>query len=77
PNFIVGYNGSHSTSAKLFTAWDLWHGVDLYVVTPDNEIVWNYEDIYHHHDAQWFANGNLLSTAASPLPADIAARVTG
>lgn len=46
-------------------------------VTPDNEIVWHYEDIYHHHDAQWLANGNLLYTAASPLPADIAARVTG
>lgn len=54
-----------------------WHGGDFYEVTPDNEIVWHYEDIFHHHDAQWLANGNLLYTAASPLPADIAARVTG
>ncbi|MEA7571598.1 hypothetical protein ONJ95_25490, partial [Salmonella enterica subsp. enterica serovar Virginia] len=42
---------------------DLWHGGDFYEVTPDNEIVWHYEDIYHHHDAQWLANGNLLYTA--------------
>ncbi|EYH89513.1 PQQ enzyme repeat protein [Salmonella enterica subsp. enterica serovar Heidelberg str. N653] len=77
PNGNLGYNGSHRTSANLYPAWDLWHGGDFYEVTPDNEIVWHYEDIYHHHDAQWLANGNLLYTAASPLPADIAARVTG
>lgn len=77
PNGNLGYNGSHRTSANLYPAWDLWHGGDFYEVTPDNEIVWHYEDIFHHHDAQWLANGNLLYTAASPLPADIAARVTG
>lgn len=77
PNGNLGYNGSHRTSANLYPAWDLWHGGDFYEVTPDNEIVWHYEDIYHHHDAQWLANGNLLYTAASQLPADIAARVTG
>ncbi len=71
PNGNLGYNGSHRTSANLYPAWDLWHGGDFYEVTPDNEIVWHYEDIYHHHDAQWLANGNLLYTAASPLPADI------
>ncbi|MGS9235802.1 aryl sulfotransferase, partial [Salmonella enterica subsp. enterica serovar Infantis] len=75
PNGNLGYNGSHRTSANLYPAWYLWHGGDFYEVTPDNEIVWHYEDIYHHHDSQWLANGNLLYTAASPLPADIAARV--
>jgi hypothetical protein len=49
----------------------------FYEVTPDNEVVWHYEDIFHHHDAQWLANGHLLYTAAAPLPAEIAARVTG
>ncbi len=77
PNGNLGYNGSHRTSANLYPAWDLWHGGDFYEVTPDNEVVWRYEDIFHHHDAQWLANGNLLYTAASPLPVDIAARVTG
>ena len=24
------------------------------------EIVWEHEDTYHHHDAQWLPNGNLL-----------------
>lgn len=77
PNGNLGYNGSHNTSANLYPAWDIWHGGDFYEVTPDNEIVWHYEDIYHHHDAQWLENGNLLYTAASPLPADIAAKVIG
>lgn len=77
PNGNLGYNGSHATSANLYPAWDIWHGGDFYEVTPDNEIVWHYQDIYHHHDAQWLDNGNLLYTAASPLPAEIAARVLG
>lgn len=76
-NGHLGYNGSHATSAALYPAWDLWHGGDFYEVTPDGEIVWRYEDIYHHHDANWLPNGNLLYTVAAPLPAAKAARVTG
>lgn len=77
PNGNLGYNGSHPVSADLYPTWDIWHGGAFYEVTPDNEIVWQYEDIFHHHDAQWLPNGNLLYTAAAPLPADIAARVQG
>lgn len=76
-NGNLGYNGSHATSAALYPAWDLWHGGDFYEATPDGEIVWRHEDIFHHHDAQWLENGNLLYTVAAPLPADKAARVTG
>ncbi|WP_424967167.1 aryl-sulfate sulfotransferase [Dinoroseobacter sp. S375] len=76
-NGNLGYNGSHATSAALYPAWDLWHGGDFYEVTPDGEIVWQHEDIYHHHDAQWLANGNLLYTVAAELPAEKAARITG
>jgi hypothetical protein len=77
PNGNLGYNGSHATSAALYPAWDLWHGGDFYEATPEGEIVWRHEDIYHHHDAQWLANGNLLYTVAAPLPADMAKRVAG
>ncbi|MEM8957905.1 MAG: aryl-sulfate sulfotransferase [Pseudomonadota bacterium] len=77
PNGNLGYNGSHATSADLYPAWDLWHGGDFYEASPDGDIVWRHEDIYHHHDAQWLPNGNLLYTIAAPLPADRAARVTG
>ena len=77
PNGNLGYNGSHTTSAGLYPAWDLWHGGDFYEVTPQGEIVWQYEDMFHHHDAQWLPSGNLLYTVAAPLPADKASRVTG
>ena len=77
PNGNLGYNGSHATSAALYPAWDLWHGGDFYEATPAGEIVWRHEDIFHHHDGQWLANGNLLYTVAAPLPAEKAARVTG
>lgn len=76
-NGNLGYNGSHATSAGLYPAWDLWHGGDFYEVTPDGDIVWQHEDIYHHHDAQWLPNGNLLYTVAAELPADMAKRITG
>ncbi|MGB0696202.1 MAG: aryl-sulfate sulfotransferase [Rhodospirillaceae bacterium] len=76
-NGNLGYNGSHATSAALYPAWDIWHGGDFYEVTPGGEIVWRHEDIYHHHDAAWLANGNLLYTVAAPLPADKAKRITG
>ena len=77
PNGNLGYNGSHVTSVDLYPAWDLWHGGDFYEVTPKGDIVWHYEDKFHHHDAQWLPSGNLLYTVAAPLPADKAARVTG
>lgn len=77
PNGNLGYNGSHAVSADLYPAWDLWHGGDFREVTPDGDIVWRHEDIYHHHDGAWLPNGNILYTVAAPLPADKAARITG
>ena len=67
PNGNLGYNGSHKTSANLYPAWDIWHGGHFMEATPNGNIVWEHEDIYHHHDCQWLPNGNLLYTvAASP-----------
>ena len=64
PNGNLGYNGSHEKSAELYPAWDIWHGGHFMEVTPDGQIIWEYEDIYHHHDAQWLENGNLLYAVA-------------
>ena len=68
PNGNLGYNGSHEKSVELYPAWDIWHGGHFMEVTPSGDIVWEHEDIYHHHDAQWLDNGNLLYTVASPIP---------
>jgi hypothetical protein len=68
PNGNLGYNGSHKTSAELYPAWDIWHGGHFMEATSKGDIVWEHEDIYHHHDAQWLENGNLLYTVAAPLP---------
>lgn len=64
PNGNLGYNGSHKESANLYPAWDIWHGGHFMEANYDGEIVWEHEDIYHHHDAQWLPNGNLLYTVA-------------
>ncbi len=68
PNGNLGYNGSHKESANLYPAWDIWHGGHFMQMNPKGDIVWEHEDIYHHHDAQWLENGNLLYAAATSTP---------
>ena len=68
PNGNLGYNGSHEKSVDLYPYWDLWHGGHFIEARPNGDIVWEHEDIYHHHDGQWLENGNLLYTVATPIP---------
>ena len=67
PNGNLGYNGSHKESAKLYPAWDIWHGGHFMEATPKGDIVWEHEDIYHHHDAIWLDNGNLIYAVAEEV----------
>ena len=60
----LGYNGSNERSAHLYPTWDIWHGGHFMEVTPGGDVVWEYEDMYHHHDAQWLPNGHILYAAA-------------
>lgn len=68
---------SMTASPDLFPGWAVWHGGAFSEVTPSGSIVWSYTDLYHHHDAQWLPNGNLLYTAVEPLPPEVAAQVRG
>lgn len=61
----IGYNGSHSTSVDLYPPWDIWHGGHFMEADKDSNIVWEYEDPYAHHDAQWLKDGSLLYVAAA------------
>ena len=63
-NGNLAYNGSHAKSVDLYPSWDIWHGGHFMEANKDSEIVWEYEDPYHHHDAQWL-DGGLLYTAAA------------
>lgn len=76
-NGNLGYNGNLPNSTNVYPAWMLWRGGAFYEATPDGKIVWEYTDPFHHHDAQWLANGNLLYGAMEPMPKDIAARIVG
>ena len=67
PNGNLGYNGSHENSAELYPAWDIWHGGHFMEVDSQGGILWEHEDIYHHHDAQWLENGNLLYASAEEV----------
>lgn len=76
-NGNLGYNGSHPDSPDIYPAWPLWHGGAFREVTPAGDVVWAHDDMAHHHDARWLANGNLLYTTAEPVPRDFAARIQG
>ncbi|WP_428488315.1 aryl-sulfate sulfotransferase [Rhodopila sp.] len=76
-NGNLGYNGSHPDSPDLYPIWPLWHGGAFMEVTPRGDVVWEHNDLAHHHDAHWLANGNLLYTTAERMPAEAAARIRG
>ena len=59
----------------LYPLWSVWHGGAFAEVTPAGKTEWEFQDVTHHHDAEWLANGNLLYGAAEPLPKDIASRI--
>lgn len=77
PNGNLGYNGNHPDSPDRYPAWSMWHGGDFYEVTPTGEVVWRYQDLAHHHDAQWLPNGHLLYAACEPVSAAFARHVPG
>ncbi len=77
PNGNLGYNGSNPRSPHLYAAWTMWRGGLFSEVTPDGKVVWEYEDVTHHHDAQWLPNGNLMYCAVEPLPKGFAQRIDG
>ena len=43
----------------------------------ESNVVWEYRDVYMHHDYQRLENGNTLVIRWAKLPADVAARVQG
>ena len=59
PNDNLGYNGSHNKSVNLYPPWDIWHGGHFMEANRKSDIVWEYEDPYAHHDAQWLNEGLL------------------
>jgi hypothetical protein len=77
PNGNLGYNGNHRDTQNLYPAWEMWHGGAFSEVTPDGDVVWEFEDTRHHHDAQWLPDGGLLYTTAQEMPAKYAAKIVG
>jgi hypothetical protein len=49
----------------------------LLELDQDSNVVWEYRDLYMHHDYQRLDNGNTLVIRWAKLPADVSARVQG
>ena len=68
PNGNLLYLGKTTKKSEVdFPFWERFKGGIIAEVDKDSNIISKYEDIYHHHDAQWLPNGNLLYTAAAQL----------
>jgi hypothetical protein len=65
PEFAEGAENIGGSSGALF---ELDH---------DSKVVWEYRDIYMHHDYQRLANGNTLVIRWEKLPAEFSSRVQG
>ncbi len=49
----------------------------LFELDHDSNVVWEYRDVYMHHDYVRLSNGNTLVARWAKLPPDFAARVQG
>src|SRR4051794_21747180 len=49
----------------------------LFELDHDSNVVWEYRDLYMHHDYQRLPNGNTLVVRWEKLPAEAATRVQG
>jgi hypothetical protein len=49
----------------------------LFELDHESNVVWEYRDVYMHHDYQRLENGNTLVIRWAKIPPDIAARVQG
>jgi hypothetical protein len=49
----------------------------LFELDHDSNVVWEYRDVYMHHDYQRLATGNTLVVRWAKIPPDVAARVKG
>lgn len=76
-NGNLAYNGVHPDGPSLFPLWQKYRGGLMLEVTPDGDIVRQFEDPLAHHDQNHLANGTLLYTTLTALTPAQAASVPG
>jgi len=52
-------------------------GGELLEMDWDGNVIWQYEDLYMHHDFERLANGNTLVLRWVPIPEDLVEKVDG
>jgi outer membrane protein assembly factor BamB len=78
PNGNLFYLGkTPEGSDGMFAAFPIFMGGALLEVDWDGNIVWEYKDPTHHHDARRLDNGGAVYLAIEEIPKELAARVQG
>lgn len=61
----------------MFPEFEVWRGGRILEVDWEGKVVWDYENLYQHHDFRRMRNGNTLVLCSEKIPRPIAAQVKG
>lgn len=71
------YGGKVMDDLDRFEAWPRFKAGAALEIDWHGRVLWEVHHPDHHHDARRLRNGNVILLCLRPLPADIAARITG
>lgn len=78
PNGNLLYLGKSDKKSDIdFPLWERFRGGIIAEVDKNSNIISQYEDIYHHHDARRTSDGGLLYMAVEELDKNLADEVKG
>jgi outer membrane protein assembly factor BamB len=78
PNGNLFYMGKvHDQTWDRFPSWHRFKGGVLLEVDWHGNVVWEYHDPNHHHDARRTASGGALYLAVEQVPPELEAKVQG
>lgn len=71
------YNGKIPVDDNRFWGWSQFKGGIILEIDWNGNVIWEYRNPCHHHDARRMRNGNNLVLCIEKIPEDIAKNVKG
>ena len=78
PNGNLFYMGKSNKESDVdFPLWDRFKGGVIAEFDKNSELIFKYEDVYHHHDARRTDKGGVIYLAVEKVDNNLAAKVQG
>ncbi len=79
PNGNLFYNGKtqHTKPENYMTWGTAFKGGILQEITPENEVIWEHKDPFHHHDGRKTSTEGAIYLDLEPVPKEISSKVKG